>query len=573
MTLLRPVDDPDNQHKTSVLPLAEDERKRLTQEAAGYPFWTLSERQICDVELLLNGGFAPLTSFMSRTDYESVLETMRLANGALFPIPVTLDVSREFITPRTADDKITLRDKEGFAIAVLALEDIWEPDFAREAQLVYATQNRAHPGVAYLYESSHPIYVAGRLQPISGIRHVDYREYRHTPERLQAEFKRNDWERIVAFQTRNPMHLAHVALTEKAMHEHDARLLLHPVAGVTKPGDVDYHTRMRCYRHVLERYPPDSVMLSLLPLAMRMGGPREALWHGLIRKNYGCTHLIVGRDHAGPGKDETGKPFYGEFEARDALVEHAPEIGIEPVAFDQMVYKPQEKKYAFMSEIQPGEKTLSLSGTELRAILDRGDPIPEWFTLPQVSEELHKQRPPLKERGFTVFFTGLSGAGKSTLAHALIAKLRENGRARITLLDGDVVRQHLSNELGFSHEHRSINVRRIGYVASEITKNDGVAVCAPIAPYEEDRKANRELISLYGGYVEVYVSTPLETCEKRDTKGLYLRARENLTHNFTGVDDRYEAPVNPEVVVDTTNAEVDESVDNIYAKIQALGYV
>lgn len=573
MASLRPVDDSRNERKTPALPLAEDEHKRLTREAALYPFWTLSERQICDVELLFSGGFSPLTGFMNRADYESVLETMRLADGALFPIPITLDVSREFIAPRAAGDKITLRDKEGFATAILTLEEIWEPDLAREAQLVYATQNPAHPGVAYLHDSSGPVYVAGRLQPISGIRHTDYRKYRHTPEQLRAEFKRNDWKRVVAFQTRNPMHLAHIAMTEKAMRDHDARLLLHPVTGVTKPGDVDYHTRVRCYRHVLERYPPGSAMLSLLPLAMRMGGPREALWHGLIRKNHGCTHLIVGRDHAGPGKDETGKPFYGEFEARDALVEHASEIGIEPVVFDRMVYKPQEKRYVPVNEVAPGEKTLSLSGTELRAILDRGDPIPDWFTLPRVSEELHKQRPPLKERGFTVFFTGLSGAGKSTLAHALISKLRESGRARITLLDGDVVRRHLSNELGFSHEHRSINVRRIGYVASEITKNDGVAVCAPIAPYEEDRKANRKLISRYGGYVEVYVSTPIETCEKRDTKGLYLRARENLTHNFTGIDDRYEAPVSPEVVVDTTDAGVDECVDKIYAKIEALGYV
>ncbi len=573
MALLYPVDDPRSGESPAGRSPSEAKRTELTKEAINYPFWTLSERQICDIELLLNGGLAPLAGFMNRADYESVLETMRLADGNLYPIPVTLDISREFIAPLSPGDKITLRNREGFAIAILTLSEIWEPDPAREAQLVYATQNRSHPAVNYLFTTSHSVYVSGELQKIFGIYHVDYREYRHTPTELRAEFKRKNWEKVVAFQTRNPMHLAHIALTEKAMQEHDANLLLHPAVGMTKPGDVDYYTRARCYQHVLGHYPKGSVMLSLLPLAMRMGGPREALWHGIIRKNYGCTHIIVGRDHAGPGKDNTGKPFYGEFEAQHALIKHAPEIGIEAAAFDHMVYHPQKKKYIFMSEVQTREKTLSISGTELRALLDRGSPIPEWFTLPRIAEELRRTHPPLKEHGFTVFFTGLSGAGKSTLAQALRVKLCERCRPDITLLDGDVVRSHLSSELTFSHEHRSLNVRRIGYVASEVTKNRGIAICAPIAPYEEDRKTNRELISRYGGYIEVYVSTPLEVCEKRDTKGLYLRARENLTHHFTGIDDAYEIPTSPEVVIDTSHAGIEESVDKIYAKIKALGYI
>ncbi len=576
MALLYPVGDPQDPRTTAAatdLPPSTDEHKELLREAALHPFWTLSDRQICDIELLLNGGFAPLSNFMRRADYESVLKTMRLTDGSLYPIPVTLDVSQKFIAPLSEGDVITLRNHESFAIATMTLSEIWEPDRTREMELVYATQDRAHPAVAYLSGVSNPIYVAGQLQSIDPTLHTDYRRYRHTPRQLRAEFERRNWKKVVAFQTRNPMHRAHIALTEKAMRDHDAKLLLHPVVGMTKPGDVDHYTRVRCYQHVLGHYPQDSVMLSLLPLAMRMGGPREALWHGIIRKNFGCTHIIVGRDHAGPGRDSLGKPFYGEFEAQRALVKHAPEIGIEAVPFDHMIYQPAKKKYVFMSEIEPGEKTLSISGTALREILVRGEAIPEWFTLPQIAAELHRTYPPLKQRGFTVFFTGLSGSGKSTLAKALEIKLCEHGRSNITLLDGDVVRTHLSSELTFSHEHRSINVRRIGYVASEITKNGGIAICAPIAPYENDRKANRELISGCGGYLEVYLSTPLEVCEKRDTKGFYLRARENLTHNFTGITDPYETPVNPEIVVDTTDLSVNEAVDRIYAKLESLGYL
>ena len=560
--------------KTSAhLSLSKSEQFELSQEAARYPFWTLQDRQICDIALLLNGGFAPLYNFMDRANYTSVLETMRLKNGALFPIPITLDVSRKFINSQTTGDKITLRDKESFAIAILTLTDIWEPDFKNEAQLAYATQDHEHPAVNYLFNISNPIYIAGQLQAISHIRYIDYVKYRHTPEQLRAEFKRRGWKKITAFQTRNPVHSAHIDLTKKAMQEHDTNLLLHPVTGITKQGDIDYHTRVRCYQHALKHYPKKSVMLSLLPLAMRMGGPREAIMHAIIRKNFGCTHMIVGRDHASPGKNKTGEPFYGKFEAQELLNKYAQEIGIKAVAFDHMVYHPQKKKNIFLSEVQAGEKTLSISGTKLREILNRGDPIPEWFTLPEIAEELQKVYLPLKKRGFTVFFTGLSGSGKSTLAHALITKLREHCRPQITLLDGDIVRTHLSSELSFSPEHRSINVRRIGYVASEITKNSGIAICAPIAPYEKDRQFNRQLISQYGGYIEVYISTPIEVCEKRDTKGFYLQARENLTKEFTGISAPYQNPTNAEVVIDTSDIEVSDAVDKIYNKVEELGYI
>ena len=553
-------------------PQKKSQQRRLIEEAARYPFWVLRDRQICDIEMLLNGSFAPLSNFMGRADYESVLDTMRLKSNALFPIPITLGVPEKFIAPKKPGDKITLRDKEGFAVAILTLTEIWRPDLEREAKLVYGTTDTKHPAVNYLFQTSKPVYVAGDLQAIAGIRHYDYPEYRHTPRELCAEFKRRGWEKIVAFQTRNPLHMAHVSMTQKAMQDCDAKLLLHPVAGMTKPGDINHYTRVRCYEHALNCYPEGTAMLSLLPLAMRMGGPREALLHGIIRKNYGCTHMIIGRDHAGPGKDKRGKPFYGEFEAQQALLEHAPEIGIEPVTFGHMIYRPKTGKYVPANEVRPEEKTLSISGTELRAMLDRGDHIPDWFTLPQIAQELHKVFPPLSRRGFTVFFTGLSGSGKSTIAHALITKLHEHGYERITLLDGDIVRTHLSNELGFTPEHRSINVRRIGYVASEITKNLGIAICAPIAPYKKDRRYNRRLIAQYGGYIEVYISTPIEVCEKRDTKGFYMRARENLIQNFTGISDNYEAPEDADVVIDTRFVQINEAANKIYAKIQELGY-
>ncbi len=571
MTATLQASSPD--HSLPAFPPTKSRQKRLIQEAAGHPFWTLQNRQLCDIELLLDGSFAPVSNFMGRADYESVLSTMRLKNNMLFPMPITLDVSEEFIAPRKPGDKITLRDKEGFAIAILTLTEIWEPDLVHEAQLVYGNLDKKHPAINYLLDISKPVYIAGHLQAIARVRHYDYQAYRHTPQELCIEFKRRGWKRIVAFQTRNPMHMAHISMTEKAMEDCDAKLLLHPVVGMTKPGDINHYTRVRCYEHTLTCYPKGAAMLSLLPLAMRMGGPREALLHGIIRKNYGCTHMIIGRDHAGPGKDSQGKPFYGEFEAQQALLEHAPEIGIEPVSFGNMVYRPKTKKYVFANEVQPGEETLSISGTELRAMLARGDHIPDWFTLPKIARELHKVLPPLEQRGFTVFFTGLSGSGKSTIAHALIAKLHEHGCGRITLLDGDIVRTHLSSELGFLPEHRSINVRRIGYVASEITKNGGIAICAPIAPYEKDRRFNRELISQYGGYTEVYISTPIEICEERDTKGLYTRARENLMKNFTGISDSYEAPGNAEVVIDTRFVRIDEAAEKIYACIQKQGYM
>ena len=545
--------------------------KAAVEKAFHLPYWQLDERQTCDIELLINGAFAPLTSFMSQADYESVLNNMRLADGQLWPIPITLSISENFAESLKVGDQMTLRDAEHFAIAIIKIEEMWKPNLQEEAEKVFGTVDTKHPAVSYLFHSSNPVYISGPIQAIELPKHIDYTKYRHTPKQLRALFKQKKWEKIIAFQTRNPMHRVHVEISKDAMKNKNTHLLIHPVVGITKPDDIDYHTRMKCYLTALKEYPKNSTMLSLLPLAMRMAGPKEALWHALIRKNYGCTHLIVGRDHAGPGKDSAGKNFYKPFVAHDLLTKYSDEIGIKPILFEEMAYSRSRKKYIFVKDKQAGEELVSISGTQLREMLKKGEELPEWFTMPAVAEHLKKVYPPLKKRGFTVFFTGLSGAGKTTLAKMLMVKLIAHGRRRVTLLDGDVVRTHLSSELGFSKEHRSINVQRIGYVASEITKNGGIAICAPIAPYEADRMKNRSLISKYGVYIEIYLNTSLEVCEQRDIKGFYLRARHNLTPSFTGINDPYEVPKNAEITLDTSVATADELTNEIYNRIKAMG--
>ena len=546
---------------------------KLKEEYLSYPDWTLSDRQICDLELILNGGFEPLNGFLGKRDFESVINDLRLENGTLWPIPITLDVSIEFAELLSNGDSITLKDKEGFSLAIMEISDIWEPDRAKEATLVFGTNDDKHPGVNHLLNESNPIYIGGNLKCIDLPHHYDYKNLRHSPKALKKKFQEMGWNKIVAFQTRNPLHRAHVEMTLKAIKELDANLLIHPVVGMTKPGDVDHYTRVRCYNHVLDRYPDNSAILSLLPLAMRMGGPREALLHAIIRKNYGCTHLIVGRDHAGPGNDKNGKPFYGPYDAQNIIEKYKDEIGIQMVPFKFLVYLPDQDSYKPIDEVPDGVNYKTISGSELRKHLDEGTNIPEWFTYKEVAKELQRSNPPKEKRGFTIFFTGLSGSGKSTLANGLMVKLLENGNRPVTLLDGDIVRTHLSSELGFSKEHRSLNVRRIGFVASEITKNKGIAICAPIAPYKKDRRSNRDLISKLGGYIEIHVSTSIEKCEERDAKGLYKLAREGVIKEFTGISDPYEAPENAEIVIDSSGIKPEKLVDKIYNQIHELGYI
>ena len=554
--------------------LASEERgAELKKLSRDWPSWDVTPRQMCDLELLLNGAFSPLEGFMTRADYESVCQQMRLADGTLWPLPIVLDVSEELAAQIKPGDKLALRDPEGTMLAVLHAEEIWQGDKLKEAEQTFGTTSTEHPGVKYLLEQTHPYYVGGKLEGVALPCHYDFIELRLTPAKLREKFASLGWQKIVAFQTRNPMHRAHQELTFRAAADIEANLLIHPVVGMTKPGDVDHFTRVRCYQAVLGHYPKNTAMLSLLPLAMRMGGPREALLHAIIRKNYGCTHLIVGRDHAGPGSDSSGKPFYGPYEAQELLQAHQDELGIRMVPFKMMVYVEDKDAYLPVDELPEGVKTKSISGTELRERLALGREIPAWFSFPEVITELRRTYPPRGKQGFTVFFTGLPSSGKSTLANVLITKLMEIGGRPTTLLDGDLVRKHLSSELGFSKEHRDINIRRIGWVASEITKNGGIAVCAPIAPYDRIRKEVREMIEAVGGFVLVHVSTPVEVCEQRDRKGLYAKARAGIIKEFTGISDPYEQPADAEIAIDTTEQSAQEGVQQVILLLEKEGFI
>jgi len=562
-------------HGGQLVDLIVDEKtaRGMKGESRDWPSWDLTPRQLCDLELLMNGGFSPLTGFMGRKDYEGVVGAMRLADGTLWPIPITLDVPQELADTLEPGQRLALRDPEGVMLAALCVTETWQPDREAEARAVFGTTNAEHPGVAHLLNRTNPVYVGGRIEGVQLPVHYDYRALRLAPKELRAAFARQGWRTVVAFQTRNPMHRAHQELTLRAAKEVGASLLIHPVVGMTKPGDVDHYTRVRCYQALLPTYPRNTAMLSLLPLAMRMGGPREAVWHAIIRKNHGCTHLIVGRDHAGPGSDSTGKPFYGPYDAQELLQRHEEELGVAMVPFKMMVFVQEQDMYFPEDEVPPDAKALSISGTELRDRLADGREIPEWFTFPEVVKELRKSHPPRHRQGFTVFFTGLSGSGKSTIANVLLVKFLEAGGRPVTLLDGDLVRKHLSSELGFSKEHRDVNIRRIGYVASEITKNGGIAICAPIAPYDATRRDVRRLVESGGGFVLVHVATPIETCEQRDRKGLYAKARAGIIKEFTGISDPYEPPADAELEIDTTDATPEEAAQKIFLFLEKEGYV
>ena len=562
-----------NMAPISELYVSPDSATKLRREAGDLQSWDLTPRQICDLELLMNGGFRPLTGFMSRADYDRVVEEMRLADGSLWPMPITLDVSEAFAAKVEPGQDIALRDPEGVVLAILSVTDRWTPDRSREAAKVFGADDRAHPAVDYLHARSGPVYLGGPITGIQPPTHYDFRARRDTPNELRAFFRKLGWRRVVAFQTRNPLHRAHQELTFRAAKEAQANLLIHPVVGMTKPGDVDHFTRVRCYEAVLDKYPAATTHLSLLNLAMRMGGPREAVWHGQIRRNHGVTHMIIGRDHAGPGKNSAGKDFYDPYAAQELFGAHEAEIGVEMVDFKQMVYVQERAEYQPRDEVEAGLTILDISGTELRRRLREGLEIPDWFSFPDVVAELRRTSPPRARQGFTVFFTGLSGSGKSTIANALMVKLMELGGRPVTSLDGDVVRKHLSSELGFSKEDRDTNIRRIGYVASEITKNGGIALCAPIAPYAQTRADVRAMVEAYGAFLEVHVATPVEECEKRDRKGLYKLAREGKIKEFTGISDPYETPENPELSVETQSVTPDDCAQAVMLKLESMGLI
>ena len=554
--------------------MASDSRKAaLAEIVLRSPSIRLTPRQLCDLELLLCGGFSPLTGFLNKADYESVVDTMRLTSGELWPMPVMLELTEADVKRIGEHEHVVLRDVTGLTLAVLKREDLWQPDKVVEAEMVFGTTSTEHPAVNYLMNEAGDYYLGGRLEGVSLPRQYDFKKIRHTPKQLREAFKRKGWHNIVAFQTRNPMHRAHKELTDRAAESIGGQLLIHPAVGMTKPGDIDHFTRVRSYKRLLSHYPENAAMLSLLPLAMRMGGPREALWHAIIRKNYGCTHLIVGRDHAGPGVKADKTPFYGPYDAQALVRAHGQEIGIEMVPFKLMVYVPGDQTYQPLDELPEGTETLSLSGTALRRLLAAGDEIPEWFSYSDVIEELRHRYPARDRQGFAVFLTGLSGSGKSTIGNALQSRLLELTTRPVTLLDGDVVRTNLSRGLGFSKDDRSVNVQRIGYVASEIVRHRGIVICAPIAPYAQDRAVNRNRIGGYGGYVEVFVDAPLTVCEQRDVKGLYAKARAGVIKGFTGIDDPYEAPTNAEVVCRTDQESVEVSTEKVLTKLRTLGYL
>ena len=557
------------------LMLDADAAEREKTESGKYPSVTLTQRQICDLELLLNGAFSPLTGFMQKYDYDSVVDNMRLADGTLWPIPVVLDVDTKFAASLKVGEKLALRDGEGFMPAVMTIEEIWEPDKQREAKKVYGTSSAEHPGVKYLYEQTGDVYIGGRIEGIEQPVHHDFENLWDSPRELRALFKKMGWRRVVAFQSSKPVHRVQRDIILNAAKEIQGHVLLHPAVGMTKPGDMQYYARVHCYQAVQKYFPHNLSMLSLLPLARRMAGPREALWHVLINQNFGCSHIIVGPKHAYPPAGLEGEtPFYAIDEAREFVMKHADELEIKIVSVEAMHYVPEKERYLPVSEIKSrGLDYMEYTDARLRQDLLAGNEIPEWFSFPEVVRNLCKVYPPRSRQGFTLFFTGLSGAGKSTLAKIVYAKLVEAGGRPVTLLDGDVVRLNLSSELGFSREHRDINVKRIGFVASEITKNRGIAICAPIAPYANTRRIVRETIEQHGAFIEVHVATPLETCEARDRKGLYAKARKGIIPEFTGISDPYEVPENPEISIDTSDYSAMEAAQEIYLYLLREGFL
>ncbi len=547
-----------------------EEKEKFKAAAGQLPSIQVTDRTVCDLELLANGAFSPLDRFMGQEDHQRVLEEMRLTNEYIFPIPITLPVDAS--PDIKLDQQIALRNSKNELLAIMDIEEIYEWDREEVAQKVFGTQDLRHPLVAEMHRWG-KLNISGRLQVIELPRHYDFRELRLTPAQVRARLESFGYTNVVAFQTRNPLHRVHEELTKRATEEIDGVLLLHPVVGMTKPGDVDHFTRVRTYKALTENYyDHDRILLSLLPLAMRLAGPREALWHMLIRRNFGANHLIVGRDHAGPGKDSAGNPIYGPYDAQEMAQKHSEELGVNVVPFRALVYLPEEGRYEEISKVPPDADTASISGTQVREeYLNNGKKLPEWFTRPEVAEILADTYPPRHKQGVCIWFTGLSGSGKSTTAQVLTVLLQEHGR-QVTVLDGDVVRTHLSKGLGFSKEDRDINIRRIGFVASEIVRHGGTVVCAAISPYMATRNDVRNMVGAEQ-FVEIFVDTPLEVCEQRDTKGLYAKARRGEIKGFTGIDDPYEPPVNPEISLDTVTYIPEENAWRIVEHLESEGFV
>ncbi|MCP4341724.1 MAG: bifunctional sulfate adenylyltransferase/adenylylsulfate kinase [Desulfobulbaceae bacterium] len=548
--------------------------EELRREALDCYSIDLSSRQLCDLELLLNRGLFPLSGFMDSEDYNSVLKGMRLSDGTVWPIPVCLDVDEQTADMLSAGSRVALNDQEGFLLAVLTVGEIWQPDKKIEARSVYGTDDPAmHPGVMQLYDRVNDWYVSGRLEGVSLPIHYDFQHLRLSPSETVRTFTMNGWRRVLGFHTDEYLHCAHREMVITAAREAGAAIFLHPVADLSHPGNLDYYTQIRCYQAFTGKFPSNMIKLGLTPFASRKAGPKEALWQAIIRKNFGCSHFMVASDHADPlaGSDEVER-FYPRGDAQKLVEDSASETGIDMVPQREMGYHQHLKKYVVLDQV-PNKEVATISSQELRRRMIHGEEIPTWFSYPEVVDQLQCSFPPRSKQGFTIFMTGFSGSGKSTIAKVLLVKFMEMCDRPVTLLDGDIVRKNLSSELSYSRQHRNLNITRIGFVASEITKNGGIALCAPIAPYEESRQANRQLISRYGGYIEVHVSTPLEVCEQRDRKGLYAKARAGKVKGVTGVTDPYIEPSNPEITIDTTNITPMEAVQEILLYLEEQGYV
>lgn len=552
------------------LRVSADESEELKSKAGTLPSVQISDRAACDLELLATGGFSPLDRFMSQADHERVLEEMRLGNGTLFPVPVVLPVDPA--AGVRLDSTIALRNAKNQLLAVMEVQEIFPLEVDRVSDCVFGTRDLRHPLVAEMHRWGTQL-LSGPLKVLQIPEHVDFRELRMTPAEVRRRLASYGRKNVVAFQTRNPLHRAHEELTKRAAASVDGVLLLHPVVGMTKPGDVDHYTRVRSYKTLVENYyEPDRILLALLPLAMRLAGPREALWHAIIRRNHGANHLIVGRDHAGPGVDSKGKPFYGPYDAQEIVAAHSAELGVAMIPFTELVYLPDEQRFEEISKIPPGTRTASISGTQVRdEYLNKGSLLPEWFTRTEVARILAESYPPRHEQGVCIWFTGLSGSGKTTTADILTVLLLEHGR-QVTVLDGDVVRTHLSKGLGFSKEDRDINIRRIGFVAAEIVRHGGIAIGAAVSPYRATRNDVRNMVGK-DQFFEVFVDTPIGVCEQRDAKGMYAKARRGEIKGFTGIDDPYEPPLNPELTLDTVRVTPEENARRILQLLIEKGFV
>ena len=550
-----------------------DRAAEIHELSREWPSIDLGQRQLCDLELLLNGGLSPLIGFMGSAEFDSVCAEIRLTDGTFWPLPVTLDIDEAKAEELTVGEPVALRDAEGVMLAALTVEEIFRPDRRTEAAAVFGTGDPSRTGAARFLRRTPSFAVAGRLEGLQLPGHYDFGELRLAPRELRRNFARVGWRMVLAYPTHEAMHRARQAVTQHAARGAGASLLIHPVVGLNQPGDVDHYTRVRCYQEVLPQYPTFLARLNLLPLAVRGGGPREAMLHAIVHKNHGCTHFMVEQNGEGSVLEVIGAPGYGDAEAREVIAAHAEELKIEMVPAKNLVYAENRKRYISATELNADDRVLTMTGEDVRKRLADGREIPEWFSFPSVVRELRLRHPGRHSQGFTVFCTGLSGSGKSTIANGLRVKLLELGGRGVTLLDGDLVRKNLSSELGFSKEHRDLNIRRIGFVASEITRGGGVAICAPIAPYDSVRHEVREMVQPCGGFILVHVSTPLEICEQRDRKGMYAKARAGIIKEFTGISDPYEIPEDADVRIDTSRVTPDEAVREVMLHLEREGYI